>query len=78
MGSSRDLHSYWDLYGSGNDDNLAAYGIATANAYFAADQKNFADFSWNHPVFGIKVNVYDYDEIGYEIYRSMLYSCIIS
>ena len=65
MGSSRDLHSYWDLYGSGGEDNPAAYGIATANAYFAADQKNFQDFTWNHSVFGIKANVYDYDEIGY-------------
>ena len=64
MGSSRELHTYWDLYDSESDQNPAAYGIATANAYFAADQKNFKDFTWNHPIFGIKVNVYDFDEIG--------------
>ena len=64
MGSSRELHTYWDLHDSNNGDNPAAYGIATANAYFAADQKNFQDFTWNHSVFGINVNVYDFDTIG--------------
>ena len=64
MGSSRALHTYWDLYDSESDENPAAYGIATASANFAADQKNFQDFTWNHTVFGIKVNVYDFDEIG--------------
>ena len=64
MGSSRDLHSYWDLHDSEGDSNPANYGIATANAYFTADQQNFQNFTWNHPVFGIKVNVYDYNDIG--------------
>ena len=57
MGPGRALHSYWDLYHSESDDNPAGYGFAGASVNFAADQKNFQDFSWNHPVLGIKANV---------------------
>ena len=64
MGTGRALHSYWDLYNTEGEDNAAGYGFAGASVNFAADQKNFQDFAWNHPVLGIKANVYDYEEIG--------------